>query len=146
MPVCSYNRDEYRVQGGAKLAEGNHCFFKRENRSGFYHFVRFVCKRICPDVDIAFYKEGGMLTPYECFLYAQELADRLNKDVDLIDLNHASTVFQAQIFATGIVMDIKNENALNVKRMLAYSLYAKLNEERAEILKNIAESGAMYGR
>jgi len=98
------------------------------------------------NVDIAFYKEGGMLTPYECFLYAQELADRLNKDVDLIDLNHASTVFQAQIFATGIVMDIKNENALNVKRMLAYSLYAKLNEERAEILKNIAESGAVYGR
>jgi hypothetical protein len=43
-------------------------------------------------------------------------------------------------------MDIKNENALNVKRMLAYSFYAKLNEERAEILKNIAESGAVYGR
>ncbi len=72
-----------------------------------------------------------MLTPYECFLYAQELADRLNKDVDLIDLNQASTVFQAQIFATGIVMDMKNEKALNVKRMLAYRLYAKLNEERA---------------
>ncbi|AJO21272.1 nucleotidyltransferase domain-containing protein [Weizmannia coagulans] len=77
------------------------------------------------NVDIAFYKEGGMMTPYECFLYAQELADRLNKDVDLIDLNDASTVFQAQFFATGIGMDIKNENALNVKRMLAYMFVCK---------------------
>ncbi|MDT9757068.1 hypothetical protein RP319_13195 [Heyndrickxia coagulans] len=51
--------------------------------------------------------------------------------MNLIDLNQAPTVFQAQIFATGIVMDMKNENALNVKRMLAYRLYAKLNEERA---------------
>ncbi|WP_412734179.1 hypothetical protein [Heyndrickxia coagulans] len=27
--------------------------------------------------------------------------------MDLIDLNQAPTVFQAQIFATGIVMDMK---------------------------------------
>ncbi|KYC65142.1 nucleotidyltransferase domain-containing protein [Heyndrickxia coagulans] len=108
--------------------------FLKEKIDPDFIIVRFVCKRYArpdSDVDIAFYKEGGILAPYECFLFAQELADRLNKDVDLIDLNQAPTVFQAQIFATGIVMDMKNENALNVKRMLAYRLYAKLNEERA---------------
>ena len=36
-------------------------------------------------------------------MLSQELADLLNREVDLIDLDKASTVFQAQVLNTGTV-------------------------------------------
>ncbi len=41
---------------------------------------------------------------YPTFLIAQELADLLKADVDIINLNEASTVFKAQIFSSGILI------------------------------------------
>ncbi|MDQ0257043.1 putative nucleotidyltransferase [Evansella vedderi] len=44
------------------------------------------------DLDIAFLS-NKKLDKYQLFMIAQELATKLNRDVDLIDLNQASTVF-----------------------------------------------------
>ena len=56
----------------------------------------------------------------------------------------ASTVFQAQIHTTGTVIYSKDDTLLKNHQMTALSMYAKLNEEREEILKNIHESGSVY--
>lgn len=96
------------------------------------------------DIDIAFYNKELNLSSYEVFMLAQELADILNMDVDLVDLTHASTVFQAQIFSTGKVIFSNDETLRMNIEMRTLSMYAKLNEERKLILENVDESGTIY--
>ncbi len=98
------------------------------------------------DIDVAFYSEEQLLTSYEIFLFAQELADILKIEVDLVNLTMASTVFKAQIYTTGIVIYSKNDNLLMNHQMTALSMYAKLNEEREKILKNIDDRGSIYDK
>lgn len=98
------------------------------------------------DIDIAFYSPDLTLSSYAVFILAQELADILKIDIDLVNIEKASTVFKAQIFTTGTVIYSKDETLLKTLQMTALSMYAKLNEEREAILKNINESGSIYER
>lgn len=79
------------------------------------------------------------------FELAQELAVQLHRDVDLVDLRTASTVMRMQVISTGECLDTPNESARREFEMYAYSDYARLNEERREILKRIRASGLVYG-
>ena len=79
------------------------------------------------------------------FELAQELAIQLHRDVDLVDLRSASTVMRMQVISTGMCLDAPDEPARREFEMYAYSDYARLNEERRDILKRIAESGIVYG-
>ncbi|MGA6828164.1 type VII toxin-antitoxin system MntA family adenylyltransferase antitoxin [Nitrospira sp. NS4] len=79
------------------------------------------------------------------FELAQELAIQLHRDVDLVDLRSASTVMRMQVISTGTCLDAPDESARREFEMYAYSDYARLNEERRDILKRIAESGIVYG-
>ncbi|MGM9922702.1 MAG: nucleotidyltransferase domain-containing protein [Bacillus sp. (in: firmicutes)] len=99
-------------------------------------------ERADSDLDIAFYC-GGSPGRYETFLVAQELADALKMEVDLIDLKGASTVFQAQIYTSGITIYSKDEDRRVKEQMKALSMYAKLNEERKAILDGIDERGTI---
>ena len=96
------------------------------------------------DIDVAFFSEDSSYTAYEVFLFAQDLADILRIEVDLVNLKTASTVFKAQIYTTGTVIYLKDEILLKNHQMIALSMYAKLNEERENIFKNIAEGGSIY--
>ncbi|MES1042574.1 type VII toxin-antitoxin system MntA family adenylyltransferase antitoxin [Peribacillus simplex] len=96
------------------------------------------------DIDVAFYSQDSSHLTYEIFLLAQELADILKIDVDLVNLRTATTVFQAQIYTTGTVIYSKDDILLKNQQMTALSMYAKLNEERENILKQIGESGTIY--
>jgi len=58
-------------------------------------------------------------------------------DVDLVDLRAATTVFQTQIIATGQYLFVSDPLAVDYFEMYAYSDYARLNEERAEILSDL---------
>lgn len=79
------------------------------------------------------------------FELAQELATQLHRDVDLVDLRTASTVMRMQVISTGTCLDAPNEPTRREFEMYAYSDYARLNEERREILKRISTSGLVYG-
>jgi predicted nucleotidyltransferase len=96
------------------------------------------------DIDIAFLSDQKQLDHYERFMVAQELASRLHRDVDLVDLKQASTVFQAQVVSNGKVIYCTNEQKKAEYEWRALKMYAKLNEERTEILRNINESGSVY--
>jgi uncharacterized protein len=96
------------------------------------------------DIDVAFYSEDQSITSYEIFQLAQELADKIKIDVDLVNLRTASTVFRAQIYTTGTVIYSTDDTLLKNFQMTALSMYAKLNEERETILKKIGESGSIY--
>ncbi|MGL4819492.1 MAG: type VII toxin-antitoxin system MntA family adenylyltransferase antitoxin [Bacilli bacterium] len=96
------------------------------------------------DIDIAFLSEQN-IKPFDCFMKAQQLADIFKRDVDLVDLSHASEVFTAQVLRDGEVVYCGN----NLKRMefemVSLKKYAKLNEEREVVLEKIRESGRVYG-
>ncbi len=79
------------------------------------------------------------------FELAQELAAQLHRDVDLVDLRSASTVMRMQVISTGECLDAPDEAAQREFEMYAYSDYARLNEERREILKRVRASGMIYG-
>jgi len=96
------------------------------------------------DIDIAFYKPSHGLSAYDVFALAQELASLVKIEVDLVDLDKASTVFKAQIFAIGIPIYISNQVEFDNYRMVAMSMYTNLNVERKEIMKSIIESGTVY--
>lgn len=78
------------------------------------------------------------------FELAQELAIRLHRDVDLVDLRTASTVMRMQVLSTGTCLDAPDEPARREFEMYAYSDYARLNEERKGILDDIRARGSVY--
>ncbi len=96
------------------------------------------------DLDLAYLSEKK-LSDYERFSIAQQLASRLNIDVDLIDLEKASTVFQAQIISTGKVIYCIKDLKRQLFEMKTLKMYARLNEEREVILQRIKEDGTIYG-
>ncbi|KMJ59906.1 DNA polymerase subunit beta [Bacillus sp. LL01] len=95
------------------------------------------------DVDIA-YLSSKEKDHYDRFMLAQQLATLLNKDVDLIDLSKASTVFQMQIISKGKVIYCSDKKKQALFEMLTYKKYVVLNEERKRILDRVTESGRVY--
>ena len=95
-------------------------------------------------IDIAFIT-NNQFSEYELFIIAQELADILKREVDLINLENASTVFKAEIVGNGKVIYCNNDTRRMYFEMYAFKDYALLNEERAVILDNIRKRGNVYG-
>lgn len=77
-------------------------------------------------------------------MLSQELADHLKIEVDLVNLREASTVFAAQIFTAGVVIYSRDENIRIREQIKALSMYAKLYEDRAELLDHIEVRGSVY--
>ncbi|WLR52626.1 nucleotidyltransferase domain-containing protein [Bacillus tianshenii] len=97
------------------------------------------------DIDLAFLSETS-ISDYERFMLAQELATITKRDVDLIDLNKTTTVFQIQVISTGKVLYCDNETKLAEFEVLVMKKYARLNEERQAIIDDIIERGNVYGQ
>ncbi|MDQ0862012.1 nucleotidyltransferase domain-containing protein [Bacillus sp. V2I10] len=95
------------------------------------------------DLDIAFLP-GSDINEYEIFILAQELAEKVNIDVDLVNLKKASTVFQGQIITTGSIIYCSNEQIRMNYEMNALKMYAKLGEERKVIIDKVKESGTVF--
>ena len=117
------------------------------NPSIIYIFGSFARNEIRKDsdIDIAFLTNQN-IDEYECFMKAQEIADNIKIEVDLIDLRKASTVFIAQVVGTGNVIYCKDKIAKAYFEMRAFKEYALLNEERKVVLDRIKESGSVYGK
>ena len=74
-----------------------------------------------------------------------ELESVLGRDVDLINLRLVNTVLQKEIVTTGRrIFCAQDGYAAELFEMLTLSLYQKLNEERADIVQEIMDSGRVY--
>ena len=96
------------------------------------------------DIDLAILPEQK-LSETEVWALAQALAARYSRDVDLIDLKQASTVMRMQVISKGQRLYCSDEQSCEVFEDFVFSDYAHLNEERAGILKDICQRGAVYG-
>ena len=94
------------------------------------------------DIDLAILSDQTY-EDYDLFMIAQGLADRLDRDVDLVHLNKATTVFQAHVISTGKVLYCADELKRALFYMLTLKKYAQLNEERECVLNKLEKEG--YG-
>ncbi|MCE3253577.1 MAG: toxin-antitoxin antitoxin component [Cellvibrio sp.] len=95
------------------------------------------------DLDLAVLV-AGYAEPLQLFEMANQLADKLGYEVDLLDLRAASTVMQYQVITTGRRLWAKD---VQTGLFEAFVLSAKtsLDEARAELLNEIREDGTIYG-
>lgn len=85
------------------------------------------------------------LAPLARWELAQDLARALGRDVDLLDLRGASTVMRVQVVAHGRLLIDRAPPARALFEALALSDYARLNEERRAILRDVQLRGSVYG-
>ncbi|WP_203364013.1 nucleotidyltransferase domain-containing protein [Bacillus sp. REN10] len=96
------------------------------------------------DIDIAYFSDK-LLSSYERFTLAGDLATLTGREVDLIDLKLIDTVFTMQIYSEGVPIYINDENEFTRQKIRAYSMYATLSEQRAGIIEAIKERGSVFG-
>lgn len=75
---------------------------------------------------------------------AQGIASKINTDVEIINLFDASTVFRHQIVTTGTRVYCSDTKKADSVENNYISMYLRLNEERADILKDY--TGSRDGR
>jgi predicted nucleotidyltransferase len=96
------------------------------------------------DVDVAVLGRRP-LHALERFDLQERVARALGRDVDLIDLRSASTVLRIQVLQGDVLLFDGDRFARQLFEATALSAYARLNEERREILKDIRARGSVYG-
>lgn len=97
------------------------------------------------DIDLAILP-ASPLDPLRRWQLAQSLASLAGRDVDLVDLLRASTVLRMQVLATGDRLFCADDYAVELFEDVVFSSYARLNEERGEILSEIRARGSVYGK
>jgi predicted nucleotidyltransferase len=75
----------------------------------------------------------------------ERLASLLGTDVDLVDLLSASTVMRVQVLANGELLYDADRTARESFEATAFGAYARFNEERRDILADIAATGRVHG-
>lgn len=112
-----------------------------------YVFGSTAQKQTTPDsdIDIAILCPERLEPIYRWNL-AQRLARELHRDVDLVDLQQASTVMRFQVVSTGERIYAQDENKIAWWELQVYQLYFTLNDDRRPILEEIKKTGTIYGR
>jgi predicted nucleotidyltransferase len=76
---------------------------------------------------------------------AQEaLAEALRRDVDLIDLLSVPTVLRMQVVSTGVLIADRDPQGRRSFETYVFADYARLNEERREILERVGRERRVY--
>lgn len=96
------------------------------------------------DVDLAVLG-ADRLDPVARWELQEDLAARLHRKVDLVDLRGASTVMRVQVLDRANVLFDGNPGARALFEATALSSYARLNEERRGILIDIRARGTIHG-
>lgn len=80
------------------------------------------------------------------FELAEVVAEAIGTDVDLVDLRAADTVLRSQVVTTGRVLDQVGGDDVETFLDFVYADYARLNEERGGILRDVRERGRVHAR
>ncbi len=96
------------------------------------------------DVDLAvlFPHPVDPVALWEC---AGEIGNLVNRHVDLVDLQSASTVMRMQVIQTGQRIFTQDETACQTFEMVALSMYVRFNEERQGIIEAIQQDKQVFG-
>lgn len=96
------------------------------------------------DIDIGILA-GRPEDPAVLWEIAQALAQQAGRDVDLVDLGRASSVFRMQVISGGRRLWCADLPRCEAFEDFVYSDFVRLNEERAGILEDVARRKQVYG-
>ncbi len=96
------------------------------------------------DVDLAFLT-GRAVDPVARWHVQERLASTLGRDVDLVDLQSASTVMRIQVIGEGLVLVDIDPSARAFFEAMALSDFSRLQDERKGILEDVLRRGHVYG-
>ncbi len=121
--------------------------FIRKNISdvfSIYIFGSYAANQETPssDLDIA-YLATNKTDSVEKWEIQENLASLLDIDVDLVDLQEASVILRTEVIEKGKLIFDNNKYKTDYFEMTTYSMYADLNESRADILNDYKTK---YGR
>ncbi len=74
-----------------------------------------------------------------------ELETKFDLNVDMVNLYDANTILQIQVIKTGRLIWTGDLKKVKEFEYLTLSYYQKLNDERADLLKDIKSRGNIYG-
>lgn len=114
---------------------------------GIYRFGSWLtdAQRPDSDIDLAFLAPEGLSQVHRWEL-AQNLASLAGRDVDLVELLSASTVLRMQVVAHGELLYGAGSGEVELFEDTVFSGYARLNEERREILADVLQRGKIYDK
>lgn len=96
------------------------------------------------DWDFAFLSRKGCSDETTWEIKVQ-LESKFDTNIDLVDLYKANTILQIQVLKTGKLVWICDDIKVKQFEYLTLSYYQKLNDERADILKDVKMRGNVYG-
>ena len=96
------------------------------------------------DLDLALLG-ATRLTTEDRWALQEALARRLKNDVDLVDLRAVPTVMQKQVVATGKTVFCQDDPKRRAFEGQVLAGYARLNEERREVLRRVSVEGRVHG-
>ena len=97
------------------------------------------------DIDIAIKPKNEVLKK-ELFYLSQELEDKINIEIDLIDLNNIGDGFRYEILINGEIIYCEDEFKFELYKLDMYREYLELNESREIIINGIKEGGKDNGK
>lgn len=97
------------------------------------------------DIDIAI-KIKEKLDKKEIYILSNLLADELNKEIDLINLDEIGDTFRYEILINGKTLYCKDELQFELYKLDMYREFLDLNESRQEIINKIKKGGDIYGK
>lgn len=97
------------------------------------------------DIDIAI-KVKEKIDKKEIYKLSNILADKLNKEIDLINLDEIGDTFRYEILINGKTLYCKDELQFELYKLDMYREFLELNESRQEIINNIKKGGDVYGK
>lgn len=96
------------------------------------------------DWDFAILAEQPLAWEQRMSLYQALSATLSDTDIDLADLRQCDTVFAAHVVSEGEAIYVGDEPARQRYEMLVLAKYARLNEDRRDILADIRQRGTVY--
>ena len=91
------------------------------------------------DLAILLKEPDNSVDPVKLWNLSQEIAKAIGRDVDIINLRQASTVFSYQVLTSGNTVYCSNEMILANFENLIMSMYLRFQEERKDILKDFGK-------
>lgn len=112
---------------------------------GMYLFGSYgtAYERTDSDIDLAVLPVTP-INPATLWQLAQRIAVIGKRNVDLIDLSNASTVFRFHIISVGQRIYCNDLLACELFETIVYSAYVRFNEERKELLQDIQRRGRIF--
>ena len=98
------------------------------------------------DIDIAI-KSKKTIDKKELYNISLELADKLDREIDLIDLDsEIGDGFRYEILINGKEIYCEDEFKFEMYKLDMYREYLELNESRQMIINRIKNGGDIYGK